>query len=109
MVSPDNKSRQEINSAIREELKRQGKLTGEHTFQLLVRKDVHAEDRRYARSYRPGDALRFHTNLPSLRIKSGQVGTVLDVKPDQNTISVKIGEGMSQRYITYDPKIALKC
>jgi hypothetical protein len=39
VVSPDNKSRQEINSAIRDELARQGKLIGEHTFQVLVRKD----------------------------------------------------------------------
>jgi ATP-dependent exoDNAse (exonuclease V) alpha subunit len=105
VVSPDNKSRQQINSAIRDELTQQGKLTGEHTFQVLVRKDVHAEDRRHARSYRPGDALRFHTNLPSLRIKAGQVGTVLEVKTDQNLISIKIGEGPSQRHIAYDPKV----
>lgn len=104
VVSPDNKSRQEINSAIRDELTRQGKLRSEHTFQVLVRKDVHAEDRRHARSYRPGDALRFHTNLPSLRIKAEQISTVVEVKPDQNAISVKIGEGMSQRHIVYDPK-----
>jgi hypothetical protein len=54
--------------------------------------------------YRPGDALRFHTNLPSLRIKAGQVGTVLEVKTDQNLISIKIGEGPSQRHIADDPK-----
>lgn len=103
VVSPDNKSRQEINSAIRNELKRQGSLGSDQTFRVLVRKDVHAEDRRYAHSYRPGDSLRFHTNLPRLNIRTGQLGTVVEAKPDQNTLSVKIGDGTTQRYVTYDP------
>lgn len=103
VVSPDNKSRQEINSAIRDELKRQGKLRNEQVFQVLVRKDIHSEDRRYAHSYRPGDAVRFHTNLPSLNIKSGQVGTVIEVKPDENILSVKLGDDASQRFLTFNP------
>jgi conjugative relaxase-like TrwC/TraI family protein len=103
VVSPDNKSRQEINSAIRDELKKQGKLSGEYTFQVLVRKDIHAEDRRYAYSYRPGDSLRFHANLPSLNINAGQRGTVIETSAEANSISVRVGEGASQRYVTYDP------
>lgn len=103
VVSPDNKSRQEINSAIRNELTRQGILRREHTFQVLVRKDVDAEDRRHARSYRPGDALRFHTNLPSLNIKSGQIGTVVEVNPDENVLSVKFGDGSAQRFLAFNP------
>jgi ATP-dependent exoDNAse (exonuclease V) alpha subunit len=104
VVSPDNKSRQEINSAIRDELKKQGKLSDEHAFEALVRKDVHAEDRRYSHAYRPGDSLRFHANLPSLNIKAGPLGTVIETRTDDNTLSVKLGEGASQRYVTYNPK-----
>jgi ATP-dependent exoDNAse (exonuclease V) alpha subunit len=104
VVSPDNKSRQEINSAIRDELKRQGKLSGEHEFQVLVRKDVHAEDRRYVHSYRPGDSLRFHTSLPSLKIKAGQLASVVDAQPDTDQLSNKISDGVSARFINYDPK-----
>ncbi len=103
VVSPDNKSRQEINSAIRDKVKSQGGLTGEQTFQVLVRKDIHAEDRRYVHSYRPGDSLRFHTNLPSLGIRSGQLGTVIEATPERNILSIKVGEGQSKRYIAYDP------
>ncbi|MBV9265372.1 MAG: AAA family ATPase, partial [Acidobacteriaceae bacterium] len=103
VVSPDNKSRQEINSAMRDELKRQGHLGEERVFQVLARKDVHAEDRRYARSYRPGDAIRFHTNLPTLGVKSGQVGTVVEVKAEQNVLSVKVGDGPAQRFLSFDP------
>jgi conjugative relaxase-like TrwC/TraI family protein len=103
VVSPDNKSRQEINSAIREKLKRQGKLGDEQVFRVLVRKDVHAEDRRYAHSYRPGDAIRFHTNLPSLNVKSGQVGTVIEVEPDENILSVKFGDDAAQRFVAFNP------
>jgi ATP-dependent exoDNAse (exonuclease V) alpha subunit len=103
VVSPDNKSRQEINSAIRDELKVQGSLTEEQVFQVLVRKDTHAEERRYVHSYRPGDYLRFHTNFPALNVKSGQIGTVVEVKPDQNMLSVKLGEGSDQRFLAFNP------
>ncbi|MBV9154711.1 MAG: relaxase domain-containing protein [Acidobacteriaceae bacterium] len=103
VVSPDNKSRGEINSAIRDELKRDGQLTGEQLFQVLVRKDVHSEDRRYARSYRPGDAIRFHTNLPTLKIKSGQVGTIVEVNPEQNILSVKVENGLAPRFLAFNP------
>jgi len=104
VVSPDNKSRQEINSAIRDELKRQGKLSDEHEFQVLVRKDIHAEDRRYIHSYRPGDSLRFHTSLPSLKIKAGQLAHVIDAQPDSGQLSIKVNDGVSPRFINYDPK-----
>jgi conjugative relaxase-like TrwC/TraI family protein len=103
VVSPDNNSRAEINSAIREELKRQSKLGDEQIFHVLARKDVHAEDRRYARSYRPGDSIRFHTNLPTLSVKSGQVGTIVGVNPDQNILSVKLQDGSAQRFLAFNP------
>jgi hypothetical protein len=40
------------NSAVRKELKRESKISDDQAFQLLVRKDVHAEDRRYVRADR---------------------------------------------------------
>jgi hypothetical protein len=103
VVSPDNKSREEINSAIRDELKRQGKLSDEQAFKVLARKDIHAEDRRYARSYRSGDSIRFHTNLPTLKVKSGQVGTVVDVNPDHNILSVKLEQDSTNRFLAFNP------
>jgi conjugative relaxase-like TrwC/TraI family protein len=103
VVSPDNKSRQEINSAVRDELKRQRKLEEDQVVPARVRKDIHAEDRRYVRSYRPGDSIRFHTNLPTLKIKSGQVGTVVEVNPDQNTLSLKLEDGSAQRFLAFNP------
>jgi ATP-dependent exoDNAse (exonuclease V) alpha subunit len=103
VVSPDNKSRLEINSAIRGELRSQGQLSNEQVFQVLVRKDIHAEDRRHVRSYRPGDSIRFHTNLPTLNVKSGQIGTVVEVNSDQNTLSVKLVDKSGQRFLAFNP------
>ena len=103
VVSPDNKSRQEINSAIREELNRQGKLTKEQIFSVLVHKDIHLEDRRHVRSYRPGDSIRFHTNLPTVNIKSGQVGTIVEINRDENILSIKLGDGAAQRFVAFNP------
>lgn len=104
VVSPDNKSRQEINYAIRQELKRERRLSGEQTFQVLVRKDIHAEDRRYVHSYRPGDSIRFNANLPTLNVKAGQIAAVVAVNPDRNLLSVRLGNGPAQRYVSFDPK-----
>ncbi len=48
-------------------------------------------------------AIRFHTNLPTLSVKSGQVGTVVEVKPDENILSVKLGDGAAQRFLAFNP------
>jgi ATP-dependent exoDNAse (exonuclease V) alpha subunit len=52
----------------------------------------------------------FHNWLWNTPAVSGTLGAVKNrrcgiFKSDQNTISVKIGEGMSQRHIAYDPKL----
>ena len=106
VVSPDNLSREEINSAIREQRKRLGELKNERAVPVLVRKDLDAEDRKRADSYRVSDAIRFHSNIPSLKVKAGDLATVLDAQPDQNTISVQIRQQDGQvRNLTFNPRL----
>lgn len=106
VLSPDNLSRQEINSAIREQRKRLGELKDERVVPVLIRKDLDGEDRKRADSYRVSDAVRFHANIPSLKIRAGDLATVLDTKPDENTISVQIRKRDSQLHnLTFNPQL----
>ncbi len=73
---------------------------------VLVRKDLDGEDRKRADSYRVSDAIRFHANIPSLKIKAGDLATVLEHKPDENTISVQIRQRDGQfRNLAFNPKL----
>lgn len=106
VVSPDNISRQQINIAIRDHRKRSGELKDERAIAVLVRKDMDSEDRKRADSYRVSDSIRFHANIPSLKIKAGDLATVLDVQPNQNTISVQTRRGDGQlRNLSFNPKL----
>lgn len=106
VVSPDNLSRQEINTSIREQRQQRGELKDERTVPVLIRKDLDAEDRKRADSYRVSDAIRFHANIPTLKIKAGVLATVLDTQPAENTISVQIRQRDGQlRNLTFNPQL----
>ena len=61
IVSPDNRSRQEINRAVRVELQEAGKLgTEQKTFSVLAhRSDMTGADREWAARYKEGDILKY--------------------------------------------------
>jgi ATP-dependent exoDNAse (exonuclease V) alpha subunit len=61
------------------------------------------EDRQYVHSYRPGDSIRFHTNLPTLKVKSGHVRTVIEINRDENILSMKLEDGPAQRFLAFNP------
>jgi hypothetical protein len=102
VISPDNKSRQELNTAIREELRRDGHLKPDaYTLPILVnRQDLTSEDRGRAGSYRLGDSVRYLKGSRTLGLEPKSYATVLLSDSETNQITVRRPDG---RTVTYDP------
>ena len=102
IVSPDNRSRQQINDAVRTELKASGLLdTQGSKFETLThRSDMTGADRSWAMRYQPGNVVEYTTGSKQLGIERGSSATVIDTNALQNTVTVQRGDGQT---ITYDP------
>jgi ATP-dependent exoDNAse (exonuclease V) alpha subunit len=103
IVSPDNASRCELNMAVRQELKANGKVASEdHNFRVLVqRQDMTGADRAWANHYEAGDVARYSRGSKSVGIESGSYATVAAINPSANLLSVEKASG---EFITYDPR-----
>jgi ATP-dependent exoDNAse (exonuclease V) alpha subunit len=103
IVSPDNRSRQQINEAVRAELRKSGGLAeDEQTLGTLThRSDMTGADRTWAARYNPGDVLQYNTGSKAEGIERGSFATVRSVDARANTVTVALESGSS---ITYDPR-----
>jgi ATP-dependent exoDNAse (exonuclease V) alpha subunit len=103
IVSPDNASRRELNMAVRQELKANGKVASEdHSFRVLVqRQDMTGADRAWANHYEAGDVVRYSRGSKSVGIESGSYATVAAINPSANLLSVEKASG---ELTTYDPR-----
>lgn len=103
IVSPDNRSRQQINQAVRVELQEAGKLeTEQKTFSVLAhRSDMTGADREWAARYRPGDILKYEKGSKAHGIPQNSTAVVLSSDARNNTVTVQQDGGKA---ITYDPK-----
>ncbi len=103
IVSPDNRSRQLINQAVRGELQEAGKLeTKQTTFSVLAhRSDMTGADREWAARYKPGDILKYEKGSKVQGIAANSFAAVLSVDARSNTVTVQQEGG---NIITYDPK-----
>jgi ATP-dependent exoDNAse (exonuclease V) alpha subunit len=103
IVSPDNKSRQELNAAVRQELKARGLLgTEDQKFHVLVpRQDMTGAERAWARRYEVEDVVRFSRGSKRVGIEAGSYARVTAVDASTNFLTVKATNGNE---ITYDPK-----
>ena len=103
VVSPDNRSRAEINQAIRAELQAKGVVSREeHRTQILVpRQDLTGADRLWAARYNEGDVLRYSRTSKETGIGKGEYARVvrIDVANNQLTVARKDGTELS-----YDPR-----
>lgn len=102
VVSPDNSSRRELNTAIRSELRDSGQL-GNDVFRLPVlinRQEVTGEDRKFASSYRVGDVVRYTRGSELLGLDAKSYATVLNADPERNAITVLKADGLA---VSYDP------
>ena len=103
IVSPDNRSRQLINEAVRVELQEAGKLgTEQTTFSVLAhRSDMTGADRGWAARYKPGDILKYEKGSKAHDIARNSTAVVLSADARNNTVTVQQDGGKA---ITYDPK-----
>lgn len=103
IVSPDNASRRELNLAVREELRANGKLGhDDHSFHVLVqRQDMTGADRAWANHYDIGDVVRYARGSAALGIEVGSYSTIVAVNSSANLLTV---EKQSGELATYDPR-----
>jgi conjugative relaxase-like TrwC/TraI family protein len=102
-VSPDNRSRIEINQAIRAELQDRGVVSKEeHRVQVLVpRQDLTGADRMWAARYEVGDVLRYSRTSKETGIGKGEYARVSAVDAASNRLTVERKDGSE---CTYDPR-----
>ena len=103
IVSPDNRSRQLINQAVRVELQELGRLGAEQkTFSVLAhRSDMTGADREWAARYKAGDILKYDKGSKAHGIARNSTAVVLSADARNNTVTVQEDGGGT---ITYDPK-----
>jgi len=103
VVSPDNRSRMEINERIHAELQGRGIVkNGEHQVRtLLPRQDMTGADRTWAERYEVGDVLRYSRASKETGIGSGEYARVTGIDATANRITVELQDGTER---TYDPR-----
>ena len=103
VVSPDNRSRQQINEAIRAELQSTGQLAlDSREFQTLAhRSDLTGAGRTWAALYNPGDVIRYESGSKALGFGRDSEARVIAVDARTNTLTVQKQDG---EQISYDPK-----
>ena len=103
IVSPDNRSRQQINEAVRGELLKAGTLAedGRQFLTLSHRSDMTGPDRTWAAMYRPGDVVQYERGSKAEGIERGSFGVVRSSDAATNRLTVEFSNGSS---VEYDPK-----
>jgi conjugative relaxase-like TrwC/TraI family protein len=103
VVSPDNRSRAEINQAIHSELQAKSLVAShERRIQILVpRQDLTGADRTWAERYNVGDVLRYSRSSQETGISKGEYARVKSVDASNNRLTVERKDGTER---TYDPR-----
>jgi conjugative relaxase-like TrwC/TraI family protein len=103
IVSPDNASRRELNSAVRQELKANGTVAPEdHSFRILVqRQEMTGAERSWAGRYEVNDVVRYARGSKSAGIEAGEYRTVVGINSDSNLLTVEKSTG---ELTSYDPR-----
>jgi ATP-dependent exoDNAse (exonuclease V) alpha subunit len=103
VVSPDNRSRTEINQRIHDELQSRGVVSQQkHSINTLMpRQEMTGADRSWAQQYQVNDILRYSRNSQETGIKKGEYTRVVAVNAQANTLTVLRTNG---EQTTYDPR-----
>ena len=103
VVSPDNRSRIEINERIHSELQSRGIVSSaEHHIRTLVpRQDLTGADRTWAERYEVGDVLRYSRASKETGIGKGEYAQVKSIDSLANRLTVELQNGTER---TYDPR-----
>src|SRR5271168_2740005 len=103
VVSPDNRSRAEINQKIHDELQSRGVVSREeYSVQTLVpRQELTGADRSWAQQYQVNDIVRYSRSSQETGIQKGEYSRVMAVNAQENTLTVLRTNG---EQTTYDPR-----
>ena len=103
VVSPDNRSRTEINERIHEQLQQGGLVSSEeHRIRTLVpRQDLTGADRTWAGRYEVGDVLRYSRTSKETGIGKAEYAQVKSIDAPKNRLTVELQDGTER---TYDPR-----
>jgi ATP-dependent exoDNAse (exonuclease V) alpha subunit len=103
VVSPDNRSRMEINQVIHAELQVRGVVShDEHTVRTLVpRQELTGAARTWAENYEVGDVVRYSRASKETGIGKGEYARVTDVDARSNRLTVETQDGTER---SYDPR-----
>jgi len=103
VVSPDNRSRMEINRRIHAELQQGGLVSREeHRISTLVpRQSLTGADRTWAERYEVGDVLRYSRTSKETGIGKGEYAQVVSIDAPSNRLTVARQDGTER---TYDPR-----
>ena len=103
VVSPDNRSRMEINERIHAELQGRGLVSREeHYIRTLVpRQNMTGADRTWAERYEVGDVLRYSRTSKETGIGKGEYAHVKSIDAPKNRLTVELQDGTER---TYDPR-----
>ena len=103
VVSPDNRSRTEINQTIRAELQKTGVVGREEhgTSTLVPRQDLTGADRTWAERYHFNDVLLYSRSSKETGLQKGEYTRVKSVDAAANQITVMRADGSE---LTYDPR-----
>ena len=103
VISPDNRSRNEINRMVHERLRADQRIGSEQqrVTVLINRQELTGADRQWAAQYEPGDVIRYTRGSKQAGLKAGEYATVVDLNVAANSITV---ERMGGDEVTYDPR-----
>lgn len=103
VVSPNNRSRTEINQAIHTELQAKGVVSKEeHPTQVLVPlQELTGADRMWAARYNEGDVLRYSCTSQETGIPKDEYARVKQVDAPNNRLTVELKDGTQK---SYDPR-----
>lgn len=102
-ISPDNRSRTELNELVHKELQQKGQVDHrEHRVRVLVaRQEITGADRQWAEQYHAGDAVRYTKGSKVLGFGAGEYARVQHIDAKENTVTVKRETGDQ---VSYDPR-----
>ena len=109
IVSPDNRSIAEINLVVRSKLQELGYVKSD-TYQAIVLtgvRNVKAADKKRATTYEEGNVIRWGksgTLGGRGRVSAGQYSTVVAVNAEANEVTIRVGDTLGVREVTYDPR-----
>jgi len=103
VVSPDNRSRMEINRMIHTEMQKIGQVDHrERNVRVLVaRQEITGADRQWAEQYEPGNIVRYTKGSKTHGIDAGEYARVERVEARENLLTVRRESGEK---ISYDPR-----